>query len=397
MVQRGAWDLDIGRDFQFFDFGAPFARATESSLKSIGASRHLIQTTLQDEALARNAGKLQVMEGRRVSSLVWSADGGTVLGVELSDGERVEADLVIVALGRYCRLPQWLEAAGYEAPPTQRVDCGLRYSSRLYQMPEGWAANGMGLWGINGVTPPTDEDGFLEFAASLPDQSIYQSIRSAKPLTPIHKYAGAFNIRREYNKVQLPRGLVVLGDAYVALNPVYAQGMSVAAVSALTLGQELAAALAAADSKPGNGKAGESSSSLEARRVTVQGMGPAFQKRLAGVVEAPWSIATSEDMRYPGTKVEGVAAPPRLLGLYVDSLLRACHRDSQVQDIFFSVAHLTRPPHHLFHPHLLAAAAGQLLRDLKQRWWPAAAATAAPGGAAAVEPEAADAARAKAA
>lgn len=33
---------------------------------------------------------------------------------------------------------QWLEAAGYEPPPVQRVDCGVRYSSRLYEMPAGW-------------------------------------------------------------------------------------------------------------------------------------------------------------------------------------------------------------------------------------------------------------------
>ncbi|KAI7837614.1 hypothetical protein COHA_008540 [Chlorella ohadii] len=419
MVRRGAWDLDVGRDFQFFDFGAPFAHATESSLKSIGASRHLIQSTLQDEVLARHAGRLEVLDGWRVSNLVWSEDRGTVLGVELADGKRVEADLVIVTLGRYCRLPQWLEAGGYEAPPSQRVDCSLRYSSRLYQMPDGWAKDGpwlghvtfgrpgglrgagmvpiegnmwnMGLWGINGITPPTDEEGFQEYATSLPDQSVYQAIRNAKPLAPIHKYAGAFNIRHQYDKVQLPKGMVVLGDAYVALNPVYAQGMSVAAVSALTLDQALAAALAAAPAvgSAASGKVGDSSGSLEARRAAVRGMGPAFQKRLAAVVEAPWSIASSEDMRYPGTKVDGVATPPRWLGAYVDSLFRACHRDSRVQDIFFSVAHLTRPPHHLFHPHLLAAAAGQIVRDLKQRWWPTAAVAAAPTPADAVHAKAA--------
>lgn len=42
--------------------------------------------------------------------------------------------------------PQWLEVGGYEAPPTQRVDCGLRYSSRLYQMPEGWGQNAVRCW-----------------------------------------------------------------------------------------------------------------------------------------------------------------------------------------------------------------------------------------------------------
>lgn len=49
-------------------------------LQSIGASRFLIQSTLQDEVLAHNGGRLEVMDGRRVSGLVWSDDRGTVLG-----------------------------------------------------------------------------------------------------------------------------------------------------------------------------------------------------------------------------------------------------------------------------------------------------------------------------
>lgn len=78
---------------------------------------------------------------------------------------------------------------------------------------------------------------------------------------------------------------------------IYAQGMSVAANTALLLGRELAAALAAVGGKAsgmaegGNaggkasgkagGKTAESTSSLEARRAAVQGMGPTFQKHLA--------------------------------------------------------------------------------------------------------------------
>lgn len=65
---------------------------------------------------------------------------------------------------------------------------------------------------------------------------------------------------------------------------IYAQGMSVAAKTALLLGRELAAALAAVGGKASGmagGKTAESTSSLEARRAAVQGMGPTFQKHLA--------------------------------------------------------------------------------------------------------------------
>ena len=49
-------------------------------LQLVGASRFLIQATLQDEVVRRNGGKLVVADGRRTSGLVWSEDGGDVLG-----------------------------------------------------------------------------------------------------------------------------------------------------------------------------------------------------------------------------------------------------------------------------------------------------------------------------
>lgn len=73
---------------------------------------------------------------------------------------------------------------------------------------------------------------------------------------------------------------------------IYAQGMSVAAMSAMALDEALVAALASAGSTGGGGSA-----SLEAQQAAIRGMGPAFQKRLAAVVDTPWSIASSEDSR----------------------------------------------------------------------------------------------------
>ena len=37
---------------------------------------------------------------------------------------------------------------------------------------------------------------------------------------PVHKHGGTQNLRHCYDRILLPRGLLVLGDAYVALNPV---------------------------------------------------------------------------------------------------------------------------------------------------------------------------------
>jgi hypothetical protein len=102
------------------------------------------------------------------------------------------------------------------------------------------------------------------------------------------------------------------------LPQVYAQGMSVAAKSAECLARVLQAAL-----PPG--------AAPGARHAAARALGPSFQKQLAGVVAPAWMMATSEDQRYPGTRVQGVAKPPRLLCLYIDALCKACHHSTQVR------------------------------------------------------------------
>jgi hypothetical protein len=189
-----------------------------------------------------------------------------------------------------------------------------------------------------------DEQAFLDFAASLPDKEIYNAISSAKPLSPckhcmglpaagippavcltvlralscvcsasaaqaqpefvlhnlsnlwqpalphalfcraVCKHAGANNVQRCWDATPPPPGVLAIGDGVQALNPLYGQGMSVAAKSAECLGKVMQASF--------DGKA-----SLEARRQAVRGMGPAFQKQLAAVVAPAWMMATSEDQR----------------------------------------------------------------------------------------------------
>ncbi len=56
------------------------------------------------------------------------------VGVRLSDGSEIRADLVIDASGRFSHLPQWLEAAGLSKPPIKRVNAGKVYVSRIYKV-----------------------------------------------------------------------------------------------------------------------------------------------------------------------------------------------------------------------------------------------------------------------
>jgi hypothetical protein len=61
----------------------------------------------------------------------------------------------------------------------------------------------LGLAGLAGDHPPTDEEGYLEFARSLPSPEIYQALKQATPLGPIHVFKRTENVKRSYGQVAL--------------------------------------------------------------------------------------------------------------------------------------------------------------------------------------------------
>jgi 2-polyprenyl-6-methoxyphenol hydroxylase-like FAD-dependent oxidoreductase len=226
------------------------------------------------EGILAAAGRVVVLEQHEVQALLPAPGGVGVAGVLLrrrgeSDGAMAEvgADLVVDASGRGSRAPDWLAALGYPRPPETTVKAFLGYASRWYTTPPGWTADwqvltvvatppagkrGGIIQTIDGhqwvVTlagaardhPPTDEEGFRTFARSLPSPELYQPIQQAEPISPIRGYRRTENRLRHYDRPgRWPAGFLVLGDAVCSLNPVYAQGMTVAALGALVLDRSL--------------------------------------------------------------------------------------------------------------------------------------------------------------
>src|SRR5204862_805458 len=91
------------------------------------------------------------------------------------------------------------------------------------------------------------------------------------------------NCWRHYEHLSpFPEGLIILGDALCSFNPIYAQGMTVAALEAKILDHCFK----------------QAQSSSEHISVFAQ----PFQKALAQAIKAPWLISIGEDFRYQSTQ-----------------------------------------------------------------------------------------------
>ncbi len=175
---------------------------------------------------------------------------------------------------------------------------------------------------------PADNDAYLEFARNLPAPNIYDAIKDAQPLTPIYRYQRTANQMRRYGTLmRMPESFIVVGDAVCAFNPVFGQGMTVGAMEALLLDQEL-------------------------QRGYGDGFSLHFQKLVANLIAAPWQLATSEDARNLRTG-ESVSFSTRALKFYMDHLLSMVGTDPEIGRAFLDVMHLLKPPTSLFAPPVM--------------------------------------------
>jgi 2-polyprenyl-6-methoxyphenol hydroxylase-like FAD-dependent oxidoreductase len=295
-----------------------------------------------------------ILSGHDVTELTATSDRGRITGAWVVDRDsgaerELTADVVMDAMGRGAHTPALLESLGYARPVEDHIVMHTNYVSQLLRIPQGTLnemlvdigpapdrPTGMFLsgyenntwmftvFGMVGHQPPRDLPGMLSFAEEYCPAHLIAAIRAAEPIGEVaHHHMPSSQWRRYDQMARLPDGLLVCGDAICSFNPIYGQGMTVAALEAATL------------------------------RDCLRGGGADLTRRYfrasAKPIGVAWQMAAGSDLGLPG--VAGRRSWLMRVGTrLVDWALTASESDLSVAVRFFKVISLVYSPIRLLHP-----------------------------------------------
>jgi 2-polyprenyl-6-methoxyphenol hydroxylase-like FAD-dependent oxidoreductase len=345
---------DIAGDVNWIGHGVAI-KSAPSDLVGLLAARPVLEGNVRRRLLA--LPNVRAIERCAVQGPVADEARAAVRGVRVKVDnqaeETIHADLVIDASGRGSSSPAWLESLGFQRPAEEKIDIGIGYTTRVYrrrptdlggklavvvagsgpnwrngtilfQTEDRWIVS---IGGYFGDHAPDDNQLFAAYAGSLPTPDIHDIVAHAEPLTEFVSYRYPCNLRRRYERLaRFPGNYLVFGDAMCSFNPVYGQGMTVAAQEAALLQECLC----------------DGDANL-ARR---------FFKAAKTAIDTPWDIAVGNDLRHP--QVSGTRSPKvRFINWYIGKLHIAARSDAVLANAFLKVANLVMSPTGLLHPSVV--------------------------------------------
>ena len=375
LISAGAVPYDITRDARV-RIRRRWYPQFSSGLILLSCSRLLLESRIR-RRLRQNAC-IQFVEEMEAIGLQSDEARGCVTGVRVRnrgsrpDGQEGEivyaADLVVDASGRRSKTPEWLSEMGYSPPIESTVDSFLGYVTRKYKrtpnapllligatppddpyggilLPEEDNTMVVLIAGFNKHYPPTDTAEFDAFAGKLGPE-FQEALKDAEPITQPYGYRGTSGRWRHYEQLERwPERFVVLGDAFCGFNPIYGQGMSVAAMSAAVLADQV---------RRSNGN--------------LDGVARSTLREISKITQGVWLLATSADLEWPGTEGGTLGNSPaeRFGRWYVNELLDATALDRTLWLSFNAVSQLIKPATALFAPGVFLRV---MKHTLRKRLW----------------------------
>jgi 2-polyprenyl-6-methoxyphenol hydroxylase-like FAD-dependent oxidoreductase len=318
-------------------------------------SRPLLEWNVRQRV--RAIANVTLLEGHDVVALTSAPQRNRVTGVLVvdRDGDRettLAADLVVDASGRGSRAPIFLEELSYGRPPEDELMVHLAYTCQQLRIPSGavkehlilvfpepgrptmfgLVENENNTWmfavgAMAGLEPPRQRADMIEFVADFAPAHALDAIRTAEPLSEVCHYRVPSNRWRRYDKMRrFPGGFLVVGDAICSFNPIYGQGMTVAAIEATVLRDCL----------------------LRGDR----GLPRRLFRASARNVRVAWQTAVGSDLALP----EVVGSRPismRITNAFLERVLTATEVDPVVAGQFMRITGMVDPPARLLRPSIL--------------------------------------------
>jgi 2-polyprenyl-6-methoxyphenol hydroxylase-like FAD-dependent oxidoreductase len=357
LVVQGGLRGDIGTEVAVDANGRRFA-CSPVGVHGLAVSRLAIEAEIRRRVRALPGVRLltevdalaPVHEDGRVVGVRWQRRGG-------SAAETMASALVVDCSGRGSHGPAWLREWGYEPPTEERVQIGLAYTSAYFKRavgepllavvigaataelprpsillaqepaddgPPRWVA---GVGGYAGDHVEATREAMALRARQIHSPEIAALAERGEMIGEPTRYTFPHSQRRHYEKLRsFPLGYLAMGDALASFNPIYGQGMTVAASEALALRAALAAG--------------------------SEGLASRFFKAAAHVIDTPWQLAVGSDLALP--QVPGPRPfPVKLINAYVARVQRVAVHDVVVATAFVKVMHLLAPPPSLFAPAVM--------------------------------------------
>jgi 2-polyprenyl-6-methoxyphenol hydroxylase-like FAD-dependent oxidoreductase len=351
LARAGAVPLRVGLDVRMERPGYDPFPQRDLGWFSYAVSRPTIEHAVRRRVERR--ANITLRQRCRVQEMLASPNGGAVTGVRYENdngaSETIAADLVVDASGRGALTLALLQSIGRPLPEETTIGIDLGYATCVFATPDDVSTDWKGVmtfgqapqnsrgglmlplegnrWmatigGRHGDVPSGDAEEFLTYARALRTPTIYNAISRAKRLDGVARYGFPESVRRHFERLDVfPRGLLPIGDAICQFNPVYGQGMSVAALEACLLKRLL--------------------EDLGKNSNPIAGLAPTFFAEVQTLIETPWSVAIL-DFVFPDTRGQRPADFETTLKFGI-ALTRLAAEDPAVHKLTVEVQHLLRP------------------------------------------------------
>lgn len=267
IIAAGGVTLRAGLDQSIFEFGG-WMPNRNLGLSISAQSRLLLESVLRQRV--RQLNNVTFLDATRVIDI--EIEKGRVCGVCINSStggeELINGDFVVEATGLSGTLTKKLNRLHPDIElKKEQVDSKIVYVSAFIKKPKKWLSTKenvlivaepdqtcggalldieddtwvVSLNGRNGVEPPTDIEGWKEYARQLPASAIWERIKDCSVPHKLQKFGKTFFYLRRFDLVKgLPTGYFPLGDTINSINPTFGQGMALALGHVEELGEALA-------------------------------------------------------------------------------------------------------------------------------------------------------------